>query len=202
MIIPTLIQSIFIAVAVAVSVGMGASVYVLRGTSSVVVLEDTTHQIGFVETTLGGLPHRLNIPSLKIDAVIETVGRTPEGAMESPSNFRDVAWYKNGAQPGQVGSAVIAGHLDNAFGIPGVFKNLKTLTVGGYVYVENTSGEEIRFRVLRVATYPYDEVPTRELFDRGGGVYLNLITCAGAWLWKDKTYDQRFIVYTEYAPEE
>lgn len=195
------IASILTATVVATSVGAGASAYALRNTVPPRVELETYRKLDVTRVASVAPPARLIIPSLNIDSTIEMAGRTQGGAMESPSNFRDVAWYKEGARPGEDGSAVIAGHLDNALGLSGVFKNLDMLTVGSYVYVETSSGEEMRFRVMRVAEYPYDEVPTRELFERDGGVYLNLITCAGEWLQKHKTYDHRLIVYTEYAPE-
>jgi len=191
------IASIGISIVVAVSVGIGASAYVLRDTPS----KDTYQQTSVARVAFAAPPTRLIIPMLEIEATIETVGRTQGGAMESPSNFRDVAWYKGGARPGEEGSAVIAGHLDNAFGLSGVFKDLDTLTIGSYVYVQTASGEEMQFRVIRVAEYRYDEVPTRELFERDGGMYLNLITCSGVWLQEHKTYDHRFIVYTEHVPD-
>lgn len=191
--------AILVAVTVATSAGVGMSVHVLRSTHVPGIIAANSYpQMG---VALVAPPSRLIIPDLRIDTIIESVGRTQDGAMESPSNFRDVAWYKEGARPGEDGSAVVAGHLDNALGMSGVFKNLDTLSTGSYVYVQTALNEEMRFRVMRVAEYPYDEVPTRELFDKDGGIYLNLITCSGSWLREHKTYDHRFIVYTEYAPE-
>lgn len=193
--------SIFITVVVAMGVGISASAYMLRDATPPRIAEAAQQHMNTVGTASVALPVRIIIPTLQIDTPIEIVGRTEDGAMQSPSNFRDVAWYKEGARPGENGSAVVAGHLDNALGIAGVFKNLDTLSVGSYVYVQTISGQKKRFRVMRVAEYRYDEVPTRELFEKSGGKYLNLITCSGSWLWKDGTYDQRLIVYTEHAPE-
>jgi sortase A len=53
---------------------------------------------------------RLQIPSIKVDAAIQYVGLTGSGSMEVPQGRADVAWYKFGPRPGDLGSAVIAGH--------------------------------------------------------------------------------------------
>jgi LPXTG-site transpeptidase (sortase) family protein len=144
-------------------------------------------------------PARLMVPSLGIDAPIEPVGRTPEGNMGSPTSFTGIAWFKEGVIPGQKGSAVVAGHLDNALGRAGVFKNLEALRLGDEIVVETASGELLRFKVIRMAVYPYD-APPEGLFTRSDGVYLNLITCTGEWLQEAKTYDGRLVVYTELVP--
>lgn len=143
------------------------------------------------------IPLRLTIPSLSIDARIEPIGHTTAGNMASPSNFRDVAWFREGVRPGEAGAAVIAGHLDNALGLSGVFKKLHELREGDDVYVHTASGEDLRFRVMSTEEYPFDAVPVHELFQKEGGAYLNLITCAGKWIRDRKTYDRRLIVYTE-----
>ena len=41
---------------------------------------------------------------------VEDVGLTPGGAMDVPKGPSDVAWFDLGPRPGEVGSAVIAGH--------------------------------------------------------------------------------------------
>src|SRR5258708_38380056 len=58
-------------------------------------------------------PDRLDIPVLNIDAAVLQVGIARSGHMAVPPNFTDVGWYKYGSLPGQKGSAVMAGHVDN-----------------------------------------------------------------------------------------
>src|SRR5438309_658887 len=60
------------------------------------------------------LPVRLVIPAIQVDASVEQVGRTPDGAMDVPKESNDVGWYKLGFRPGEQGNAVMAGHLDTA----------------------------------------------------------------------------------------
>jgi sortase A len=143
------------------------------------------------------LPDRLIIPSLAIDTKVTEVGVTKSGNMASPKGFKDVGWYKYGPVPGARGSAVIAGHVDNALALNGVFKRLDELKADDDLYVRDASGKEIHFKVMAVETYPYDKAPAERIFNATDGYKLNLITCAGTWNQALKTYDKRLVVYTE-----
>ena len=143
----------------------------------------------------GDYPVRLKIPSLGIDANVQQTGLTKSGAMGVPTNFTDAAWYKNGPLPGEVGSAVMDGHVDNGLSLPGVFKHLGDLKVGDDIYVTTKSGKELHFTVEETANYPYNDVPTERIFTRADRPRLNLITCDGKWIRAEKTYDERLVVY-------
>lgn len=144
----------------------------------------------------GDVPMRLSIPALSIDAAVQETGLTKVGAMGTPSNFTDVAWYKYGPAPGQVGSAVIDGHVDNGLSLAGVFKHLGDINVGDDVYVTTQSGQQLHFRVSDIEIYPYKDAPSNLIFERNDAVRLNLITCDGTWVKGDKTYNERLVVYT------
>lgn len=147
----------------------------------------------------GSPPMRLSIPTLTIDANVQKVGVTKAGAMGVPNNFTDVAWYKYGTVPGQVGSAVIDGHVDNGLSLAGVFKHLSDIKVGDVIYIETASSTNLTFVVTDVELYPYKEVPLEKLFNQNDAAHLNLITCDGAWIAGEKTYDHRFVVYATLA---
>lgn len=142
-------------------------------------------------------PSRLRVPALEIDAYVQHVGVNAKGNMATPNNFTDVGWYKYGATPGFLGSAVFAGHVDNGLGLSGVFKRLADIQIGDEVLVESKEGKELRFRVVEIQTYPHDSVPGEMLFARNDRPRLNLITCEGVWVPGERTYDQRLVVYTE-----
>lgn len=143
------------------------------------------------------LPVRVRIPSLEIDAAVQHVGVKQNGQMANPNNFTDVGWYKYGPAPGYLGSAVMAGHVDNGLSLPGVFKRLSEIRKGDEIVVETKGGETKRFRVSEVTSYPYQEVPAERIFNRADASRLNLITCDGAWIAGEKTYDRRIVVYAE-----
>lgn len=143
-------------------------------------------------------PARLIIPALGINAAVQDAGIVAGGRMAAPTNFTDVAWYKYGTVPGQEGSAVIAGHLDNGLALKGVFKYLSKLTPGDEVDVVTEGGQTLAFTVSALNVYPYTQVPS-SLFTESGAAYLNLITCDGTLLQVPGlgyTYDHRLVVTT------
>lgn len=147
--------------------------------------------------TPSSYPVRLVVPDANVNAGVQYVGVKSNGAMANPSNFTDVGWYKNGTIPGQIGSAVMAGHVDNALALSGVFKHLEDLKPGDDVYVTRKDGAKLHFRVDSVEYYNYKQAPNMRIFTSSDGkAHLNLITCAGTWLKSEKSYDQRLVVYT------
>lgn len=142
-------------------------------------------------------PSKLSIPKISVSASVQYVGVKPNGQMANPSNFTDVGWYKDGTVPGMVGSAVMAGHVDNALALDGVFKDLGALEPGDLVYVTRKDGERLTFRVDRLEYYHYQNAPNREIFTSSDGkAHLNLVTCAGTWIKAERSYDQRLVIYT------
>lgn len=148
-----------------------------------------------------GLPLRLTIPSIGVDANIQQAGLTRDDTMESPNNFRDVAWFKLGVKPGEQGNAVIAGHLDTDTGTDAIFWNLHKLVPGDYIYVMNDKNKKLRFQVMESQVYDNDKAPMEEIFGPTNRIRLNLITCDGAWDRGRNAYTKRLVVFSEYAPE-
>jgi len=187
----------------------GAAMFLMTITESLWGFSDTQVPVPALEVVApsrdvepGDHPVRLRVPALDIDARVQEVGVTASGNMATPSNFTDVGWYKYGTPPGFRGSAVIAGHVDNGLALPGVFKRLNELAVGDHLYVKTQDGSEALFRVVEIQTYPYTHVPRDVLFARTDTARLNLITCEGAWVSGERTYDLRLVVYTELVSAE
>ena len=146
------------------------------------------------------LPAFLIIPALKIKARVQHVGLNGSGNMRAPDNFTDVAWYEYGAVPGLLGSAVVAGHVDNGLGLDGVFKHLSDLQVNDDIYIQTAGGTMLHFKVSDKEVYPYRAVPTEVLFDQNDAPRLNLITCDGTWVPGSDTYDERIVIYARLVP--
>ena len=150
-------------------------------------------------------PSRLLIPAIGINAAVEDVGIVPNGKwagdMETPtqSRWEHVGWYDAGPRPGERGSAVIDGHLDDQYGQPAVFWNLRKLHAGDEVQVVMSNGKKLTFRVSRIAYYPPQAAPLQDIFGNSGGIYLNLITCAGDWIPSEGQTTLRLVVYTTLA---
>lgn len=139
-------------------------------------------------------PNRLIIQSLGINANVQETGITRNGNMGIPTNFTDVAWYKYGPAPGQPGSAVLDGHVDNGLSLPGVFKRLDAIKTGDDIYVRDNSGLEKHFVVSDVQYFDYMQVPSETIFAKSGDPKLVLITCTGNWVKGARTYDKRLVV--------
>lgn len=142
-----------------------------------------------------GFPVRLKIPSINVDAAIEYVGLTSKGEMEVPSSGVNAGWFKLGARPGEMGSAVIAGHLDQENGEAGVFADLYKLKEKDKLYIEDDKGTSSVFVVREIRSY--DSEYADEVFTRGDGAYLNLITCGGMWDEVKKSYSERLVVFAD-----
>lgn len=144
-----------------------------------------------------GIPERLEIPSIGVDAAVEHVGVNSKGIMDVPVNGRDVGWFYPGPRPGEKGSAVIAGHLDNKDGSNAVFANLNKLKQGDHIYVIDSNGTSTVFIVQGSSEYNVGYAD--DVFSRNDGTYLNLITCDGVWDGTKKSYSERLVVFADLA---
>jgi len=146
-----------------------------------------------------GLPVRVIIPSIGVDASVEQVGVTADGAMDTPADPWNTGWYAPGAKPGQTGNAAIAGHVDYHGIGPVVFWDLNKLAVGAEVLLVTDAGQTLRFMVRGSEYYTDDNAPLRDIFGPANTVNLNLITCGGTFDPTTRHYDQRLVVFTSYA---
>lgn len=114
---------------------------------------------------------RLSIPAIGVNAGIIAVGVTRTGHLAIGGSVRDVYRWRSGVQPGQQGSAVLAGHTWSKG--PGVFDNLGRLRPGNLVVVGVN-----RFKVTRVRKVTgMSRQAVAELFSDRGKPRLVLITC-------------------------
>jgi LPXTG-site transpeptidase (sortase) family protein len=138
----------------------------------------------------------LSIPSVGIDAKVQQVGVTLKGNIGTPNNFTDVAWFSDSPVPGQNGTSVIDGHVDNGLSLPAVFWNLKDVTVGDDVYVDTKDEGTVHFVVTNIQTYDFN-APTDAILAPSPNPTLKLITCAGVYVAALKTHNKRLVVTAE-----
>jgi len=150
------------------------------------------------QQTISGLPVRLKIPVINIDAAVEHVGLTPNGEMGAPKGPIEVAWFDLGPRPGENGSAVIAGHYGQwKNGEGSVFDDLNKLKRGDILYVEDDTGATTIFIVRESRNYE-PNADASDVFNLNDGKpHLNLITCEGVWDAVSKSYSQRLVVFTD-----
>lgn len=144
---------------------------------------------------------RLRIPSIAVNAVVQSVGLTPQGSIGIPTNYTDVAWFTGSPRPGSVGNAIMSGHRDTRFFAPGVFRHLTDLKIGDDVYVDGSDGKTVHFRVVEKKTYTEDTDRLAEITGETNRTLLNLITCEGIWNQLVRRYDKRLVVFTELVKD-
>lgn len=137
---------------------------------------------------------RLRIPVIQVNAAIETVGLDVDNNMDVPVDDHDVGLYKYGPVPGDVGSAVMDGHLDTPTR-PSVFAKLKLLRAGDEIVIDDESGQTRTFRVDHLTEYPNVGFPIDTVFAQTSERHLNLITCSGHFDHSIKQYDHRLVVF-------
>ena len=148
--------------------------------------------------TSAGLPKRLKIPKIKVNAVLEPVGLTSAGAVDVPKGPTNAAWFKLGPRPGETGSAVITGHYGVwRSGLPTVFNKLTKLKKGDKLSVIDEKGATTKFVVREVKNYGPKESAPEVFISNDGKAHLNLITCVGVWNKVTKSYPKRLVVFAD-----
>ncbi|MDO8487001.1 MAG: class F sortase [Candidatus Curtissbacteria bacterium] len=169
--------------------------HIAPGSSTKSVPQSKVANSVFFSKDSAGLPMRLLIPAINVNAAILHLGVTSGGQMEVPDNAVDVGWFKLGPRPGEIGSAVISGHFDGKNGEEGVFTNLNKLTEGDKLYVEDGRGTYKAFVVS--GSRAYDPGYADDVFSRNDGAHLNFITCGGVWDNNKKSYTERLVIFTD-----
>ena len=139
-------------------------------------------------------PVYLSIPVIGVHTRLIRLGLTAQGTLQVPASTSVAGWYTGGPRPGQVGSAVIAGHIDSYLG-PGVFFRLRLLRPGDRVYVRQAGGTLAVFRVYAEHSYPKDHFPTEKVYGPAPDPELRLITCGGTFNPAIGSYLNNVVVY-------
>ena len=143
-------------------------------------------------------PVRVAIPATSVAGDLVDLGVDDAGALVPPSDFAQAGWFAAGPVPGDVGPAVIAGHVDSRSG-PAVFFRLEELAPGDTVQVTRSDGRDVDFRVTRVAQYPKTDFATEEVYGPTTGPELRLITCGGTFDRSRRSYLDNVVVYAVLA---
>ncbi|SDL16274.1 class F sortase [Streptomyces indicus] len=148
------------------------------------------------------VPDHLTIPSIKVDADLDTVGLDSSGAMQTPPFDKpmEASWYKDGPTPGEKGAAAIAGHMDTPQVEKAVFYNLKDLKKDQEIDIRREDGTTAVFKVDDVETYKKADFPTDKVYGKTDRAELRLITCGGD-LTKDRHWDSNVVVFAHLTGE-
>lgn len=142
----------------------------------------------------GSPPVGLDIPSINLSSSnFVSLGLQADGTIEVPRDASRPGWFVPGPSPGQLGPAVIAGHVDSTTG-PAVFYRLGELRPGARVVVTRADGSVATFSIDRVQSYDKDDFPTRDVYGTTSRAELRLITCSGDYD-DDSGYDSNTVAF-------
>jgi len=126
-------------------------------------------------------PVSINIPSIGVrTSTFVSLGLVADGSLEVPKDFASVGWYKDGPAPGQLGPAILAGHVDSHNG-PAIFYRLGALRPGTQIDVGRKDGSTAKFTVDRIQSFRKDNFPVAQVYGNVQRAELRLITCGGSF---------------------
>jgi sortase (surface protein transpeptidase) len=146
------------------------------------------------------VPMRISIPSIGVRAKVIKVGRAADGSIATPEvePAEATGWYRLGPTPGELGTAVIVGHVDTA-SRPAVFHRLPELRKGKLIKVEREDHRVATFTVESVESFPKTSFPAGRVFDSTDRARLVLVTCGGTWIGGRIGYSDNVIVFATLA---
>ncbi|RRR85395.1 class F sortase [Streptomyces sp. RP5T] len=127
-------------------------------------------------------PDRVRIPAIRVDAPLMGLALTASGSLDVPPASRKnlAGWYEAGTTPGETGTAILAGHVDNAEG-PAVFYDLGALRKGSAIEVDRRDGSVAVFTVDAVEVYDAKDFPDEKVYGAARRPELRVITCGGGY---------------------
>lgn len=145
------------------------------------------------EQRAAALPVSVRVPSVGIDARIEPVGVDHERRLIVPPP-QLAGWFEGRAVPGEIGPAVLVGHVDSLEG-PAVFHGLDRVRSGDLIHVTDAQGGRTVFAAERVQVIAKSAFPTSDVYDPVARAELRLITCGGPFDPDAGSYRDNVIVY-------
>ncbi|TWH75159.1 sortase (surface protein transpeptidase) [Modestobacter roseus] len=145
-------------------------------------------------------PVRVSLPAQGVDAPLDPVGVSPDGQMELPEDVDRVGWYRFGPVPGDEGSAVLAGHVDDREQGLGALFPLRDAQTGDVVVVTGATGAETRWQVVSRELITKQALPLDSIFNREGPPRLVLVTCGGPFDAETRSYRDNVVVVAQPLP--
>jgi sortase (surface protein transpeptidase) len=143
------------------------------------------------------LPVRVEIPALEVNAPLMKLGRNASGTLQVPplDNHNLAGWFDHSVTPGEKGTSIILGHVDDFTG-PSVFFSIKTLRPGERIKVVRANGGTALFSVDGVQKVPKGTFPTSIIDENTPYPELRLITCGGPFDTSTRQYLDNIVVYS------
>ncbi len=142
-------------------------------------------------------PATLEIPAIGVrTGEIVDLGLAGDGTLQVPNDAITTGWFTGGPAPGEIGPAVLAGHVDYKK-VPGVFVRLKELKTGDEAVVHRKDGVTAVFTVYAVERHPKASFPTEKVYGDTTGPELRLITCGGDFDSSTGNYLDNVVAYAK-----
>ncbi|MDL2076068.1 class F sortase [Streptomyces sp. GXMU-J15] len=140
-------------------------------------------------------PDRVRIPAIRVDAPMMPVGLDNEGWVGAPppEDPNLAGWFTGAVSPGEKGTAVVVGHVDNQQG-PAVFYGLGALKKGNRVEVARKDGKTAVFEIYGVEVFEKNDFPGDRVYRSKGTAELRVITCGGGFS-KQNGYDGNVVAF-------
>jgi sortase (surface protein transpeptidase) len=142
-------------------------------------------------------PTELVIPKIGLDTPLAQTGLDDHGAVAMPWDIESAAWYQYSPAPGQLGPAVIVGHLDGAnyVNLKGVFYRLNELIPGDQITVDRADGTAANFKVIAMRQVSQANFPTGDIYGNINYAGLRVVTCGGTFNPTTGHYSDNTVVF-------
>ncbi|MEU6357852.1 class F sortase [Streptomyces sp. NPDC047072] len=145
------------------------------------------------------MPDRVSIPAIQVDAPVMPVGLDADGWVGAPppEDPNLAGWFTGAVSPGEKGTAVVVGHVDNKQG-PAVFYGLGALKKGNRVEVRRKDGKTAIFEIYGIEVFEKANFPGDRVYGSKGTPELRVITCGGGFS-KQTGYAGNVVVFARLA---
>jgi LPXTG-site transpeptidase (sortase) family protein len=149
-----------------------------------------------VQLLAASTPTTVTVPSIGATSSLMDLGQNSDGSLAVPplTNPMQAGWYDKSPTPGEIGPAVILGHI-NGDGKAGIFYKLKDVKAGDQVMVARKDGQTAVFTVSHIDTVPKAAFPADQVYGDTPDSELRLITCGGVFDPAARSYEANVIVY-------
>ncbi|WP_217240051.1 class F sortase [Streptomyces sp. AC555_RSS877] len=141
------------------------------------------------------LPDRVRLSAINVDAPVIPVGLDMDGwvAAPPPEDPNLAGWFTGAVSPGEKGTAVVVGHVDNQQG-PAVFYGLGALKKGSRVEVTRKDGKTAVFEIYGIEVFEKNNFPGDRVYGSKGHPELRVITCGGGFS-QQNGYDGNVVAF-------
>jgi hypothetical protein len=141
-------------------------------------------------------PVSIDIPKIGAHSSLVPLGLNADNTIQVPpvTTPLQAGWYTYAPTPGEVGPAVVLGHVDGNHQ-KGIFFRLKELAAGDRVSVARKDGSTALFEVTKVHQVPKKDFEAEGVYDDTADPELRLITCGGVFDRGAHNYVDNIVVY-------